>query len=76
VKLRDELVRAAVWQAFDIRDQGGDLRQACEEIVTVHRCAPLVEYAAELKAARRAVVLADAQVEALRWERAADWLAA
>ena len=74
MKVRDELLRAAVYAAIDVRDNGGDLRAAVAEIITVHRVAPLAEYAVELRLARRAVLLADAAYEARRWERV--WMVA
>ena len=83
----DRLLRAAVYQACDHRDRWiavgrpwpipQSYLNTIAEIVNVHRLAPLVEYQAELGAARRFDMLAEAAFEARRWERAAEeWMAA
>ena len=56
MRVRDELVRAAVFAAFDERDATGRVTRATvETIVRVHRLAPLVEWQLELQRAGRIV---------------------
>lgn len=44
---RDDLLRAAVYDYYDVRDRGGDdqaCRRAAERVVNVHRLWPLIEH--------------------------------
>jgi hypothetical protein len=78
VTLRDELTRAAVAEAFELRGEPGEpfldheaearWHGAVERVVFVHRVAPLIEYAAELDQAVDAIAVIEAAVaERTRW---------
>jgi hypothetical protein len=71
MRLRDELLRAAVTAALDVRPQAGEpdhdgrYAAAVDEIVRVHRVAPIVELRRELDAAGAAITAADVLAGAL-----------
>jgi hypothetical protein len=47
-------VRAAVYAAFDVRDDPEAFAAACADVVRIHRLAPLIEYKQALELMRKA----------------------
>jgi hypothetical protein len=50
--VRDDLVRAAVHRAFDLKGKPG-FREACERVVHLHAIAPLIELRDEIREAEQ-----------------------
>jgi hypothetical protein len=52
--VRDELVRGAVYHAFELKGQDG-FAEACARVVHVHAIAPLIEHADAIREAEELI---------------------